>query len=353
MHPLSMAEFCANTDLSQIIDQSASSSSPVFHSPAQQYSFRVPSPPRIIVPPPVLNANGIPDLHLFQDASVDYESSGFSNADFLSTVTYGNFITANNMLEWKYEQRRTAQKILPFLYLGPMSAAKDQDFLQKEGITMVLAMRNTQSAHAKLLGSRAAHELGLEVITIDVAGNQELIAAFPRGIEAINTHLSKMYRIQRAHATNAIAITGGHGPPMPGKVLIFCETGNERSATMVAAYIMAMYAQDVQTTLQIVQAQRFCVAYDDPLRNLLLTYESILKAKRDIHQATVAQSHGNEQGRRVNESHIDGALRTTKPAKRTFDDAQEDDMDVDMDGFQGQMDAARFEKREGLAPFQG
>ena len=331
----------------------ASGSSPAVHSPAQQYSFRVPSPPRIIVPPPHLNSNGIPDLHLVKDAPIDYESSGFSNADFLSTVTYGNFITANNMLEWKYEQRRTAQKILPFLYLGPMSAAKDKVFLQKEGITMVLAMRNTQSAQAKLLGSRAAYELGLEVVTIDVAGNQELIAAFPRGIEAINTHLSKIYRLQQARVTNATAITSGHGASMSGRVLVFCESGNERSATMVAAYIMAMYAKDLQTALQIVQAQRFCVAYDDPLRNLLQTYESILKAKRDIHQATIGHQSDKLQEGGAAESQTSGVTQSGKSAKRTFDDALENEMDIDMDGGQEQMDAARFEKREGHAPFQG
>lgn len=68
------------------------------HSPAQTWSFRVPSPPRITVPPPPLNARGIPDLHVVQDSLFDFESSGFDNVEFLRTVTYGNFICSNNML---------------------------------------------------------------------------------------------------------------------------------------------------------------------------------------------------------------------------------------------------------------
>ena len=68
------------------------------HSPAQSWSFRVPSPPRIIVPPPALNANGVPDLRVVQDPTFDFESSGFANAEFLQTVTYGNFICSNNIL---------------------------------------------------------------------------------------------------------------------------------------------------------------------------------------------------------------------------------------------------------------
>lgn len=66
------------------------------HAPAQSWSFRVPSPPRIIVPPPALNSFGVPDLHVVQNASYDFESSGFKNAEFLQTVTYGNFMTINS-----------------------------------------------------------------------------------------------------------------------------------------------------------------------------------------------------------------------------------------------------------------
>ena len=68
------------------------------HLPAQNWSSRVPSPPRITVPPPPLNEQGIPDLHVVQDSNFDFESSGFENAAFLRTVTYRNFIYSNTML---------------------------------------------------------------------------------------------------------------------------------------------------------------------------------------------------------------------------------------------------------------
>ena len=322
-----------------------STSSAKLHSPAQQYTFRVPSPPRIIVLPPCLDQHGIPSLQLVGDASIDYESSGFSNVEFLRTVTHGNLITANNMLEWKYEQRRAAQKIVPFLYLGPITAAKDRLFLQTEGITMVLAVRNTQSAMIRLFEPRVAYELGLDVSFIDVNGNLELIAAFPKGIEIINAHLSKMYRLQQACTAHSVVNPGDSDGRAPGKVLVFCETGNERSATMVAAYMMAMYSKDLRTVLQIIQAQRFCVAYDDPLRNLLQTYESILKAKRDVHQAA-----GSRYAVRNKATGI--LVQTGKSTKRSFDEAQEGNMEIDEEENDGQMDASRFENREGLAPFQ-
>ena len=318
------------------------------HSPAQSWSFRVPSPPRIIVPPPMLNASGLPDLHVVQDSTFDFESSGFANAEFLSRVTYGNFMTTNNMLEWKYEQRRMAQQILPFLYLGPMSAARDKIYLQRERITMVLVVRNTMSAQAKLLGTRAAEEMGLETKMIDVAGNQELIAAFPKAIELINIHLSTVYQRDQVRGDQTMDLQNGQNLT-PGKVLIFCETGNERSAALVTAYIMAMYATDLVKAIQIVQAQRFAVAFDDSLRNLLATYEIMLQAKRDVVQAS-ARSIGSQgaMGSWNPNARGNGGLGTS--SKRTFDVAHDEDMD--MDGKDESLDVGRFDGRGGSAPFQ-
>ena len=112
------------------------------HSPSQAWTQRLPSPPRINVPPPLLDTRGLPDLGI-AEGSIDFEANGFTNAAFLRQVTHGNIIFHNNMIEWQYEQRHQAQQILPFLYLGPVAAARDVDFLQRSGITMVVAVRNT------------------------------------------------------------------------------------------------------------------------------------------------------------------------------------------------------------------
>ena len=242
-----------------------------------------------------------------------------------------------------------AQQILPFLYLGPMAAARDRNFLQREGITMVLAVRNTMSAQAKLLGSKAAQEMGIETRNVDVAGNQELIAAFPRAIDVINTHLSAMYQLQQARGAQATASAQNHPPSTPGKVLVFCESGNERSATLVTAYIMAMYSADLIKAIQIVQAQRFAVAFDDSLRNLLSTYEIILRAKRDVVQADSRIVGNGGTGKPGLNNSTNGGLG--KSSKRTIDDSYEDDDDMDMDGGDRFLDHGRFEGRASSAPF--
>lgn len=324
------------------------------HSPAQGWSYRVPSPPRVIIPPPIVDARGVPNINIHHhQSSGDFESNGFTNTEFLKTVTYDNFVIVNSMLDWKYEYRRQAQQILPFLSLGPISAARDINYLKSHGITMVIAVRNTMSAHAKLLGSKAATELGIESKAIDVAGNQELIAAFPRGIELINTHLSAMYSVQKSKHAEGTASPTNWSSITPGKVLVYCESGNERSAALVAAYIMAMYSTRLTKAVQIVQAQRFAVAFDDAMKVLLQTYETILQAKRDVLQAGNGLSNqvtGTRNDIHGSDRRMQAMATKHKAIKRTLDEAYEEDMDVDeTDRYTA---GEGVDSREGYAPFQ-
>ena len=312
------------------------------HSPAQAWSQRLPSPPRINVPPPLLNVHGLPDLNIAQ-GSVDFDASGFENAAFLKRVTHGNVITHNNMIDWRYEQRHQAQQILSFLFLGPVTAARDATFLQKAGITMVLAVRNTLSAQARLLGSKAAANLRIQSAAVDVAGNQELIAAFPTAINIINNHLSEMYDLQaQAHGSSEQA----GGGSSPGKVLVFCESGNERSAALVTAYIMAMYSMDIVKAIQLVQAERFAISIDDATRNYLETYNTILQAKRDV-----IKQQSDYRASTISNGLYNHTLRPHQNGKRSLDETY-DDGDVHMRGGMGNDDRERFEQRDGLAPFQ-
>lgn len=176
---------------------------------------------------------------------------------------------------------------------------------------------------------------------MDVAGNQELIAALPAAIDMINSHLSDMYHLESQR--NA-ALREQDGASSPGKVLVFCETGNERSAALVTAYIMAMYSWNLIKSLQLVQSLRFAVSIDDTTRNYLETYHCILQAKRDVIQQQ-SNIHAIDAAASSN-THSDSLIKPQN-SKRTLDDTYEDD-DVAMDN----NDLDRFEKREGAAPFQ-
>nr|POE85416.1 serine/threonine/tyrosine-interacting protein [Quercus suber] len=241
----------------------------------EDYSYRVPTPPRIVIPPPTLNDEAFPEITL----------RALKSADFLNSVDHGDSATQKGLLEWDYECRREAQLILPYLYLGPMTAAKDEAFLRgcvrrsaRTGqaitkpagpITMILGIRQRFGIQNKLMSgvSKKADQMGITAHTVDLASNQELIQTFPKTTALINNHLAEVYQ-----ETGKL-----------GRVLVFCESGNERSAGVVAAYLMETHVDvDYIKAIQLVQAQRFCANFDDSMKGLLQGYWDIVAAKRQV-----------------------------------------------------------------------
>jgi serine/threonine/tyrosine-interacting protein len=242
-----------------------------------EYSFRLPTGPRILVPPPTV-ASELPALEFGQGP----------NSAILENIALDNVLQENTLLEWAYEQRRQAQMVLPMLYLGPMNAAKDPHFLQSYDITLALAVRSNE---AGLKGAiRAAQGFGVDVETVEVPRFQDLAQCFARTNAIIDTHLER---------TNGA-----------GKVLVFCESGNEKSATVVAAYLMHILHQcNHIKAIQVCQTQRFCVNFDDTLKNILLSYWDVLSATRDVNS-------------------IPRHLRySTVPSKRGFHEVDSEDFD--------------------------
>ncbi|EFX03084.1 putative dual specificity protein phosphatase 3 [Grosmannia clavigera kw1407] len=197
------------------------------------------------------------------------------SAEQLHQVTGSRPQTAqHNTHSWTYEKRRVAQPVLDFMYLGPSSVARDRDFLRRAGITMLLATRDSRMAEARLLSvGRTACELGIAVHYVDVFEDRrgELIRALPGVVRTINEHM--MQQFQQAGSDN------GAGA---GRVLVFCETGNERSAAVVAAYILTVYGVSLIEALQFVNACRFCTSFDEDTKGMLLNYCEILQAQRDV-----------------------------------------------------------------------
>jgi serine/threonine/tyrosine-interacting protein len=82
------------------------------------------------------------------------------------------------------------------------------------------------------------------------------------------------------------------------RVLVFCESGNEKSAAVVAAYMMASFQEvDASTAMLAIQARRFCCSfgsYDTSFKNILVNYGDILQAQRDVDaQMALAGGDGN------------------------------------------------------------
>ncbi len=274
---------------------------------------------------------------------------------------------------WSYGMRRSAQSILDFIYLGPSTAARDTAFLQREAITKVVAVRDSRLAMARLMVvEHTAKALGIASECLDVSDLSDLIRALPHAVHSINRHM-----LEEALADAAGVSTG--------RVLVFCETGNLRSAAVVAAYIMAMYGTELVETLQFVNRRRFCTSLDEDGKHMLQAWGEILHARRDVAQAgqdaaMADDGGGGGDGAAETASDkaaasmldppkgLDGNWPASRPSKRRIADTMDlSDDDDRMEGFGGsggtgsqeasaeqsrfQLDMARYQDRKPFTPF--
>lgn len=317
----------------------------------QQYSTIPKSshPPNVVhmfdpIPPPNHSETVIVDNNRFCQANYQFADGDFTPPDFFSRANLDGFTRRFNSGQWNYEMRRDAQLVLPFMALGPISALRDRDTLRERGFTLLLGIRNTHSAHARLVsGQKAADELGIQADTIDVLDGQELISSFPRAIRRINDHLAGMDGA--VNANNAPNGNISASEPARKKVLIFCESGNDRSAAVAVAYIMVMMNKDAPTATRMVQDNRYCVSIDDSMRSILFSFEAILKAKRDVE--CTRRTSGPIEIPTLNLEPMSQFLNR----KRSFLDREEEDAkadyaDMDID------DEDDLDARKPLAPFE-
>lgn len=289
----------------------ASDSDPGFmHGANDHYVNRLPTPPRPTFISPCVVNDGQPPVQVNLTRSLP----------FLRHYDWSNFLSSQQQVNsWKYESRREAQNVLPFLYLGPSTVCKDEAYLTQARISMVLFVRHASPLQPKPLppSIKKAQDLGITIQTLDVTSSQELIAAFTHATRMINTHL-----------------TGAYANSISPNVLICCDSGNARSAAVTVAYCMDILGITLETALQFVHSKRFCTSLDDSLKFVLASYADILRARRDVENVS-APSVGI--GPQYNNGH---RAPTTKRSRQVDDD---DDM-----GEAG--DLPRFEDRS-FTPF--
>lgn len=280
----------------------------------------------------------IVDQKIFNRDSHDFAEGEFVCPGFFNRVDLGGFTRRFSPSQWNYDMRRQAQSVLPFLSLGPSSCLRDVDYIRSQGFTLLLAIRSRHSAQARLVsGEKAAAEVGIMADTVDVLDNQELISAFPRAIRRINDHLAGVDVGPDGMVSDS--------QQQKRKVLVFCESGNERSAGVVIAYIMVMLnIQSVEAT-HMIQQRRFCVSIEDTMKYILTAFESILSAKRDVERAKRVTGRGAA-------TLAPPSQPPTITKKRSFHDHRDDALatgegEMDMDE-----DEDPYYERKPNAPFQ-
>lgn len=277
-------------------------------------TMRPPSPPYVHIPAMPVHSVPGPAFALVPEPSGPGHLTPHDVALITGSRKQGA-TEGRNYDQWRYENRRLAQNILDYLYLGPLAVARDTVWLQKERITMIYAVRDRVMIGRRLVGvERAAADLGVEVAYLDLNNHQELIHSFSSVIELINAH---MLRTRGA-----------------GKVLLVCETGNEHAAVLAVAYVMAMYSTDMVGAVQFVATQRFCSVLNEESKQLLLSYEHMLAAERMTADA------------RLQEGLAQMPAAATIRRKRGIEDTMDGDEDGDIS-----MDGNRFSDRPAFAPF--
>jgi hypothetical protein len=331
-----------SADIPPVCQESARSDTMSTYRPAEEYNNQIPNLPIISVPPPIVSDGLVQRLDIGPPV---FNPDPLYNVDFLKETDYVNVSSYGN---WQYKMRREAQPVVPFLYVGPVSNAKNKEFLRENGITMLVGVQPRSPFGIKLTEAaiRSAKELDLANEIVEIGDPHELISAFPIATRAINRHLAWMHRIAQTNPDKDIGL---------GKVFVFCESGSEKSAAIAAAWLMETF-EDVSCirAMQIILTRRFCCNFDEVLKNVLRHYEVILKAKRDVQRATA--SGGALQDVASSFSHSGQIIGHKRSLRR--DDASDWDrdgaMDEDVDEMESSdwdmMDAERFEGRS-PAPF--
>ena len=297
-------------------------------------------PDRILIPPPEVNyEGGDPAFNVPDAPAFDYVNDSCGSPFFMQSIrSLHKLQLQHHMLDWRYERRRDAQSILPFLFLGPGSVAQNPAFVQSNGITFMVAVRNafTASRIPRFLDPTTFRSAaGLDSAIIDLDSAYDLVRNLRRVIKSMNDHLE---RSCTQHPINSIN-------DIQGKILVFCESGNERSAVVVCAYLMIVYGIDAITAIHVVQSQRFCIDFKDEMKSMLLDFEAILVAERQVAAAGRNQDEINPV---TNQSMLIPTLK--KASKRNIDRAYEDDEEM------GDADAwsppSNGDFRAGVAPFR-
>ncbi|KAK3812073.1 MAG: Serine/threonine/tyrosine-interacting protein [Benniella sp.] len=158
------------------------------------------------------------------------------------------------VVEWRYEQRREMQEILPAIYLGPYSATRNLQELQQAGITHIVSLWD--SSESRILKVHHPDHFKYLQLEISDAATQNLITLFP----AVKQFIDRAIIEEN------------------GKVLVNCMSGISRSPAFVVAYLMEATGMDYEVVYRFVQNKRFCMNPNPGFKHQLEEYGPIYTA---------------------------------------------------------------------------
>lgn len=299
--------------------------------PTAPYSRRPPSPPYIAIP---LAPRSEAGLYAYTVIPSEKNLAAIRcTKEQVDIITRDKAQMAKDFAAtWNYEQRRDAQPILDYISIGPVSIVRNHDWVRQHNVTMVVVVRDARMAATRLLSvDKASEACAFEYYYVNVESWFRLIHDLPEIIHNLNSHMLRVHNTPLPHGSPPDA------PPRVGNILVTCDTGNDRSAAIVAAYIMAMFSTTMFKAVQFISIQRFCCTFDEEIKRMLQTWEDILRAKAFV------------------SAHADNATTQAtsqiRNSKRGVDDMMAVDCDMDDGGVRLDSDVDRFVGRETFVPF--
>ncbi|VEN48601.1 unnamed protein product [Callosobruchus maculatus] len=171
------------------------------------------------------------------------------------TPSYQASITASITAYPSQLPSKAMHEIIPGVYLGSFSAAQTSSLLVN-GINYIICVRQEYEAH---FIKPQVSDPAFTYLTLDIEDNvtENIIRFFPKVRQFIDDALSHNC-----------------------KVLVHCDNGNSRSATLVLAYLMEKYGLSTSEALRYVRERRESVNPNEGFRAQLIEYEPIYKARQ-------------------------------------------------------------------------
>lgn len=149
---------------------------------------------------------------------------------------------------------------------------------------MMIIVRNARAPRDYPSARAASARLGISLVYID-ANPDNLVPSFYEMVQQANSHLLTVNGPQIGGSNDA---SDRLRRPM-GKILVTCDSGNDLSPTLVAAYLMLMYGLSMESGFGFVIMQRFCCVFDGKSKQALLTWQGLIEASAAV--ASHSQHH--------------------------------------------------------------
>ena len=243
--------------------------------PALPYTGTMPERPSEFLRP----HEGRQPHELEKVASHDFADPPKALGDELFNITHhlGHMPCEPDVLDmWEFDHRRYAQPILNHIHLGPFVMGNDLQYLKQNGISFVLRIQKWKYQRpGPSIKERIVIDSGVKTLVEQILTEEELLSRLPELIDVMNQHLLDVYRSLADFAD----LEGAFNIP---KVMVTCETGNDLSAMLVAAYIMAVYGKTRNDTCNWIQRRRVSSAFNVDVMRALGTWQDILVARAAV-----------------------------------------------------------------------